>query len=457
VNVSRASALRVAALMPIPLAFAAGALGARSLQTHAPQRFAVDFAQPFVIVTAWGSFGSEAFAILGCTLLVATIALVLAARALVREPKPTDTPAVVAIAACALACAFAWPFAFSSDVYAYAAYGAMVRDGLDPYALLPAHAHGAFYDAARWQWSGVYPVCVYGPAFVALATGTVAAFASLGAGATLTALRVGSALAFLGSIACLAAALAGRPRRERAIALYAYGLNPVILWSVAEGHNDAWLLLVVIGAAALRRSLPRVAAIALGASLLVKAPGAVFAAAVALDGRLGLRRDRASILGSLAAGFAAAAALCLTVMWPAFTSLGAHGKYAPAVSVQGLLGLVPSIVLASAAAAYGAKLLLGSQRTGYAWLGIALLVGLPNGYPWYALWLVPFALAAGPGRASLALWIATISSVMRYLPDAAGDLTPAAARIASLVAALPLLYALDLRIARFRKKVSSQP
>jgi hypothetical protein len=449
---------RVAALLPIPLVFAAGALGAHLWLAHAPQRFAADLAQPFVIVTAWGTYGAGAFALLAATMLGAAVALVTAARGLLRDPRASDAGAVVAIAALAIAAAFAWPFAFSSDTYAYAAYGAMVRDGLDPYSLLPARAHGAFYEAARWQWSGTYPVCVYGPAFVAIAAAAVATFGSLGVGPTLGVLRLATALAFLASIACLAAALKGRPERERSLALYAYGLNPVVLWSVAEGHNDAWLLLAATGAAALARVRPRVGAFALGATLLVKAPGAAFALAALLDGRLRLGRNRAAISVSLGAGLLGAAALCLVVMLPAFTSLGSHGKYAPAVSVQGLIGPLPSVVLAVGAAAYGARRLARGAKGGHAWLGIALLVGLPNGYPWYALWLVPFALAGGPSRASIALWLATISSVVRYLPDAVGYLDPAAARVAALAAALPLLYALrDLPIAALRKKVLSQP
>jgi hypothetical protein len=448
---------RAAALLPIPSIFAAGAVASRLLLARAPRRIALDLAQPYVIVTGWGGYGSAAFALLAATLGAATIALAIAARALVRSPRRGDAAAVVAIAALTLAAGFAWPFAFSSDPYAYAAYGAMVRDGLDPYALLPASAHGPFYAAARWQWSGTYPVCVYGPAFVALAAGFVTVFGGSGVGATLWALRIAGAGAFLAGVVLLWAALRDRPARERFVALYAYGLNPAVLWAVVEGHNDVWLLLVALGAAALARTRPRCAAVVLGASLAVKAPGAAFACAAALDGRLRRRPGGAALVAYLGAGLAPAALVCAVFMRPALASLGAHGKYAPAVSVQGLLGPVASITIALAAAGFGAVHLARGSRTGYAWLGIALLAGLPNGYPWYALWLVPFAVAAGPGRTSLALWAATICSVMRYLPDAAGDLDPVASKLAALVATLPLLLALgDLPGAAFRKKVSAQ-
>jgi alpha-1,6-mannosyltransferase len=450
--------VRALALLPIPLIFAAGACTARWWFARAPSQFAADLAQPYVIVTSWGVYGAAAFALLATTLACATVALIFAARTLGRDPKPGNAAAVIVVAGLAIAGAFAWPFAFSSDPYAYAAYGAMVRDGLDPYALLPLHAHGAFYEAARWQWSGTYPVCVYGPAFVAIAAAAVAAFSVLGVGATLWALRIATALAFLGSIGCLRIALGGRPRRESAIALYAYGLNPVILWTVAEGHNDAWLLLAVMGAAALARTKPRLGAFALGASLIVKAPGAAFALGALVDGRLRLRRDRAAINGWLAAGLAFAAGPYLALMRPAFAALGAHGKYAPAVSIQGLIGPLPALALAVAAASYGVASLARGLQGGYAWLGIALLVGLPSGYPWYAVWLVPFALAGGPGRASIALWGATISSVLRYLPDAVGDIDPLTARALAVAAALPLLYALtEIPFAALRKKVPSQP
>jgi hypothetical protein len=447
---------RVAELAPVPLIFAAGACCARVWLPGVAGPFQTDLAQPFVIVTAWGSAGATAFAIFAATIASAAVALVLAGRRHVRAAAAHETQLVIAIAAIAIAAAFAWPFAFSSDVYAYAAYGAMLRDGFDPYVLLPRNVHGAFYDAARLQWSGPFPVCVYGPMSVAIAFSTVAGLGKLGVGSVLLALRLGTALAFLGSIALLGYALRGHPR-ARTFALYAYGLNPVVLWSVAEGHNDAWLLLAAVGSLTLLRRHPAAGAFFLGLTLLVKAPGAAFALAVAADPLLPARR-RAGVFGGALAGVVLAASLWLPLMRPAFAAIGGHGRYAPLVSVQGLAGPAAAGILAALAVAYGGSLLLSGSRRGYAWLGIAAIVALPNGYPWYALWLVPFALAAGSGPAAVALWVATIFSAVRYLPDAVGTLDSGSARIAALVATVPLLYALtDIRFVAFRKKAPVQP
>jgi hypothetical protein len=144
---------------------------------------------------------------------------------------------------------------------------------------------------------------------------------------------------------------------------------------------------------------------------------------------------------------------------PALAALGAHGRYAPAVSVQGLLGLAPALILSAAAALYGLACLRRRRPAGFAWAGIAALLALPNPYPWYAPWLLPAALAAGAGPAGIALWAATISSVVRYLPDVAGALDPGTARVAAFIASAPLLWALAgvAGLASARKKALAQP
>jgi hypothetical protein len=432
---------RFAALCPLPAVFAAGAALAWNWRARAPERIATDLAQPLVVVTAWGSYGAVAFAILGGTILTVALALVIVGRRLAQTARDDDVAAVALVAALCIGAAIAWPFVFSSDPYAYAAYGAMVRDGIDPYAPLGTQVSGPFYDAARWQWGGAYPVCVYGPLFVALAAAVVTALGAHGVAATLLGFRLLAALAFVGSIGFLNIALGGLSRPRRFVALCAYGLNPVILWTVAEGHNDALLLLAATGAAALARARPALGAFVLGLGPLLKAPALAFAFGAALDTWLRGRPERARILAALGAGLGLAALLTLPLMRPALASLDAHGRYAPEISVQGLLGPLWAFALAGLAATTGIVRLWRHDAAGAAWLGIALLLALPNGYPWYALWLVPWCLAAGDGAASRALWAATISAGLRYLPDATGTLGPEAARLVSAVAALPLAFA----------------
>ncbi len=235
---------RVLAFAPIPALFLAGSLVARLLLRDAPVRIAPDRLQPLVVVTAWGNFGALAFAVLAATFVLATLALVAAlARA-----GPLEGRAMIALCAATLIAASTWPFVFSSDVYAYAAYGDLATHGITPYALAPANLHDALLDATRRQWGGVrFPPCVYGPAFVLFARAIVSAAMSLAVSVatTLATFRLISILAYLATIACANVALRSLPHAQRARILTLGSLNPVVLWSVAEGHNDIYAVLVV--------------------------------------------------------------------------------------------------------------------------------------------------------------------------------------------------------------------
>src|ERR1700693_2044772 len=115
------------ALAGVPLAFAAGAVASRVLLRAEPQRWTADLSQPLVVVTAWRDYGLDFFVIFALT---------------------------IALAASALIAAFSWPIVFSSDVYAYAAYGDLTLHGHNPYIPVSAAYHDRFVDAARWQWGG---------------------------------------------------------------------------------------------------------------------------------------------------------------------------------------------------------------------------------------------------------------------------------------------------------------
>jgi len=449
---------RLVGLAGVPLAFAAGSVVMHVWLARAPRSIANDLAQPLAVVTAWHAYGSVAFAILAVTVAAAAAGLVAAVRRSAPSAQPGDGITVVGLAALALGAAGTWPVVFSSDVYAYAAYGALALTGVDPYAPVPASLHGPFIEAARYQWTGPFPPCIYGPLFVALAREGVALLAPAGVAATLTGFRLAAGAAFLAGIALLDAALAGRSPRLRFAAVCAYGLNPVALWTAAEGHNDAFLMLAVLAGAALAARGQRVVgALLLALSPLLKAPGLLLAAMAALHAAFFEPRGRRATLAALGLGTLLAAALAVPPLRPALAALGAHGRYAPSVSAQGLLGPVAALVLAAAAALFAVICLKRQRRAGFGWAGIAVLLALPNPYPWYAPWLLPLALAAGAEPAGIALWAATISSVVRYLPDAAGDLLPGAARLSAMVAATPLLWALVSVPASARKKVVAQP
>jgi hypothetical protein len=288
------------------------------------------------------------------------------------------------------------------------------------------------------QWHGDFPVCVYGPAFVALARAVWDATNAWGAGAPIAALRGLAALAFLGSIPLLARALAGVEERAKSLILCAYGLNPMMLWSAAEGHNDAFVLLVAaVAALVLRSGRTAIAGAILGLSAAIKAPGAVFAAAFGIDALFG-RKDARGAIGATA-GLALAAAISIPPLLSALGTVGTHGHYLPMVSLQALVGIGPAVAIAVVLLVRGVSYACRGKREGFALFGMAIVAALPNPYPWYALWLAPLALAGAPSFAATALYAVTILSVLRYLPDATGNMTAGELALAALGACVPLV------------------
>ena len=351
-------------LFGIALAFAAGA-AASNLALHAlPSRFGIDLAQPIVVATEWGSDGVRFWCILACTLAVAFIFYIMQLRA------PLSMTRTLLASGLALLAGLFWLPLLSSDVYAYAAYGEMVRVGLDPYVHHAANGNVLIANA-DWQWRPVpTPVCVYGPTFVAIARAIVTVMHGLGPLAVLESFRVVSCSALL-----LCGYLAGKLGGARAAAFVA--CNPVALWVAIEGHNDAIALAVIL----------------LG--IIAFAHGRTLGAALVLIG--------------------VAVKLPLLTIARIAPGLAAHGQYHAYASVQALgipIALVTLLfVLLRARAA---------TTTADRWCTIALAawVALPNPYPWYALWLLPPAAFARDRRVIATSLAVGAVAIARYLPDA---------------------------------------
>jgi hypothetical protein len=400
--------------------------------------------QPLTVATNWG-----AAATLPLAVLVAALAAAFTYYwRLLRKPRPLPARAILVFAIAGLFVAWCSPLLFSSDVYAYAAYGELARIGLNPYAPIPPGVTDPLVRAAQVQWVTAFPMCVYGPLFVALAQSVVAALARFGPLAQLDAFRAIASIALLLCIPLSMAAYRG-DRAARLRAAVTIALNPVSIWCAAEGHNDALALAVVLaGFAALRAPQLRVGAAIVAASALIKAPGAAALIAMAVA----VRRLRAVAITS--------GMIVVALSWPLIAGALAHvagvGRYAPQASVQAIaapLGEVPAIavaaILAALLSARGIAHVRAGAQEGWIWLGLACWALIPNPYPWYGIWLLAVAATAPRSRPGVAAIALTLTSLLRYIPDAVATPSASGSVALGVLAALPLFWAiLDLRMQR---------
>ncbi len=209
--------------------------------------------------------------------IVASLLATVAFLAILREAwRGTVSPRlVIAMAVAFHVVVFFLPLLFSRDVYSYAYYGRITGVyHANPYVATPSDFPQdalARYVGPRWMGTPA----VYGPLFT-MASSLVARLVST-VGGLILAFRLTAIAASLATIAVVAGLVHRvRPGRE-AFAVAAVGLNPVVLFqSVASGHNDLLVALVIAGALALvfsGRDLLATAVLTLGA--LVKAPAAV--------------------------------------------------------------------------------------------------------------------------------------------------------------------------------------
>jgi hypothetical protein len=411
----------------IPAALLAAALISRAMLSRAPARLAADFAQPLVVVTNWNALGAELLGVLALALVGAGIVY----WSIVRNPDDLSIAGIVTVAAAALAAAWCMPVIFSSDVYAYAAYGELARLGADPYAHEPLARGNAIFDAAIWQWGNPLPVCVYGPAFVALARAIVTLCAPLGTLAALQGMRV-LASAALPACAFLAYHAYPGDRAQRSRAAATIGLNPVAIWCAAEGHNDPLALAIALGGFALaHRGWLGVGAAAVALSATVKSPGAAGAVALAVTEA----RARAGAIAGLA--------IAALLSWPLVSGVAEHlmpsGHYAPYASLQAVAGPIVALVVAAALAANAIARLRRNSIDGWIWLALGGWALLPNPYPWYGLWLIALAALAPQSRVGAVAIALSFTSLLRYAPDAIGAPNPVAAIALGVGASSPFL------------------
>jgi hypothetical protein len=379
----------------------AGAFGSRALLTFAPARYHVDLAQPLPVATNWGAYGALLWLVLAATLSSAFI--------LARRPERQPPSQTLPLWTCGLAliAGSAWLPLFSSDVYAYAAYGEMARLGMNPYLHLTHASTDPVLAAAQWQWSGAYPICVYGEAFVELARAAVSLTGAAHVALTLAVLRVISGCSL---IACVVSAYALSPR-----AAWFLATNPIAIWAAIEGHNDTTALAVVLGGVVLARRSTFAGSATIAAAALVKLPALGAAAALLVDAWIARERVLPVVAGTLL-GTGLAVAGSLVLISGIRADLAPHGHYQPLASVQSLG--IPIAILAAAAIVWRVRS-FNHRIDRWCVLSLAAWIAIPNPYPWYALWLLAPAGFAYDVRVRTAVLMVSAAALLRYLPDAA--------------------------------------
>jgi hypothetical protein len=350
-------------------------------------------------------------------------------------------PALLIVAALMVA-GVALTGVISADVWAYAAYGALLTHGLDPWA----HAYRAaeitplrdsLLDAALRAWNGSLPRDVYGPLFTLPYAVIVMLERPIGPAGTIVALRL---LAVAGLAGCVQLAGRTRPRLSMLLAFH-----PVALWSAVEGHNDVFWLALVLAADGARRTPARLGA-------LIAAAGVKAVALVPLITALARERPGRRAGASLAA-LAVLALAYAPLGWSVVTHGFDHGGGPPRISLLHAAALaawsgspVPlatGIVLGL----LGAAALLLAARRGDILAGAALAgwLALPAPEAWYAIWLLPVVAIAGRTSAAAALFAASFTGLAGYVPDVVGG--TALREPALLGGTMLALYVLPLLLA----------
>ncbi len=391
----------------IPALFAAGTLAARLTLYAAPAAFRIDLAQPIPVVTNWGTAGLPSWGIL-CVMLTAAGAVFMLT---LRQRRSPPLALTLLIGAAAMLAGLFWVPLFSSDVYAYAAYGEMARLGLDPYVHHPL-LHDPIVAAARWQWSGTLPICVYGVAFVDLARAVVTLAHGLGTVVVLNVLRALACGALL-LAAWLAAAMTDDETRAGRVAFF-IACNPLALWAAIEGHNDTLMLAAVLAGIVVLRRFPFIGAaiVALAATIKLPALGAAFAIAAQ---RIVERRNGRLVLAGTLAGTALVVASAQALIHGVRTTMAPQAVYHPMASVQALGPIVAAIAAIAVVMRIRA---FASPADRWCVAALALWIAIPNPYPWYALWIIPIAAFAHDQRVVAATLAVAAAAVLRYLPDA---------------------------------------
>ena len=329
-------------------------------------------------------------------LMVAAFVLYLGGLALIARGAAPRTTGVLVVAAAIQLAPLAAPVLLSTDVYTYWDYGRLgAVYGDNPYVDTPrTHYLDPAFGLMGDQWLDT--TTVYGPAFTLASEGHAAVVGESPEVAAWS-YKVLAALAMLAMV-WLASRVAPRP----ALAAAFIGWNPLLAIHFAGGgHNDAWMMALVLAAIALAATGRRhLAGAAWALSIAVKWVVVIFLPLRALEARHEGRR-----VGH--ASFAIAAVLiALVATWrygtswldalgPVAHNLRGGARYSIPSRLE-FFGVPHSVSVGLFAGLFGLAYLwlLREAWRGRARLGLAaglLVVATPWLVPWYAVWTVPLA------------------------------------------------------------------
>jgi hypothetical protein len=350
----------------------------------------------------------DSWAVVFLALVAAGFLLYLCALLRLRSRRPS-LALVVALAAAIQLTPLAGPLLISRDVYSYWAYGRIVAiHDQNPYRSVPARfPHDPATRAASWR----HQTSVYGPTF-AFASAVVADAA--GRSAKVSALVFRAIAACAGLAATLLAAIVAR---RRAYAAAFLGWNPVVALSFAGGgHNDAWMVVLLLAALALIAQKRDVAGGMLWVlAAAVKAPALPLLLPQLVRSRRGLGLGAASAaVVTVALSTAAFGTAWLTTVWQLQVREAQAGLPARLEQLgvgEAVAHTLPFVVFVTGGMWIARRALRGQPTLA---LGAALLL-MTSAWvlPWYSTW--PIALAAVEEDA-LAQTVA-LGLALYFLPD----------------------------------------
>jgi hypothetical protein len=325
--------------------------------------------------------------------------------------------AVLGLAVAIQVLPLAGPVLLSTDVYTYWAYGRVgAVHGQNPYVVPPSrYPDDPAYAVMGEDWRDT--TTVYGPGFT-LASEAVAATVGESSSTVAWVYR-GAATGAMLVIVGLAATLA----RRRALAAAFVGWNPLLAVHFAGGgHNDAWMIALVLAALALAAAGRRqLAGAAWVGSISIKWVPLAFLALRGVEARA-TRREVRHLGFALAAG-----GLFLLAYWrygmewiravvPLARNLEQQAVYSipHRLSDLGVPERVAAGLFAGLFILAFVWLLLEARR-GRARLGLAaglMLVATPWLVPWYAVWAVALS-AVEEDRAARLLALALSAYLLR--------------------------------------------